>query len=507
MAQRGLEDWEISVIKRMIAEGYARDKMHAYFNRPERTLTPAAFSEIKAGMFGTGVPACDSRDLARFVENFSKSPTAAENDPVGIATIARLVSVDGDTKQLIVTENSHIEFKASFSFQDNTFSKILRAIAAMANNSGGYIICGVEDGSGTVLGLKSPELFESDLARWSMIARDCLMPLPVFERRLIDVAGKKVGLIYVEPARHKPVVATKNFGEKIRSGAIYYRYPGQSADIAYGELACLLSERDRRSQHNILDTLRLMNDRLPTEVALIDLKEGRVLGGETEIELPQALVNKLSIIRRGEFVEEGGAPAVRIVADATIRPTANDVAPEIVRGYVSDLSAVRNFAHRQTVREPLQYFLAAINSSSDWLPIFRWLREAGINHAQAVAIIEEEGLTPTKRQRSLERLEGRRSAKQHPQSNVKPTRNRLLLGDVPDIGTPTELRRVMLGVRAVDEVSAEQLVTLWSALQRGYDFASAAENGGDLLSYVKAAAARVDELKEALDAQLTQRAA
>lgn len=497
MAQRGLADWEISLIKQMMAEGYARDKMHAYFNRPERTLTPAAFSEIKAEKFGSNISASGPEALARFVETFSKSPAAAESDPIGLATLGRLLATDAAGRNLIETENDHIEFKASFSFHDNTFSKIARAIAALANNSGGYVFCGVEDKTGRVRGLADADLFACDLARWSQVLRDCLMPMPIFERLLVEVAGAMVGVIYVEAASHKPIVATKTFGEKIRSGGIYYRYPGQSTEIAYGELACLLSDRDRRSQQGLLKTFNIYAERTPDEVALIDLKGGRLVSNEQPIELSKDLIDRLNVIRKGEFVEEGGAPAVRVVAEATVKATANDIAAQVVRGYVSDRAAIRNFVHRQTVEEPLQYFLAAVNSSSDWLPLFRWAREAGLTASQAVAIVEGESLTPAKRQRALERLSGKRTALLQVTRSVRVSRNRILSGDIPAIGSATDLRRLMLAIRMVEYADSEKLGHLWAALGRGFDFAWAAGNGGDLQSYVKAAAARVDELNEA----------
>jgi hypothetical protein len=505
MAQRGLEDWEIGLIKRMMEEAYARDKMHAYFNRPERTLTPAAYSEIKSGKFGAHVSAASADELARFVESFSKSPEAAESDPIGRATLARLLKTDA-SGALLVSENDQLEFKASFSFAHNPFSKVARAIAALANNRGGYIVCGIEDSTRRVRGLGTPEPFGCDLARWAQALKDCLMPLPIFERMLTEVEGHLVGVLYVEPAEHKPVIATKTFGDKMRNGAVYFRYPGQSTDIAYGEMTALLAERDRRAQRGLLETLNIFAERSPADLAVIDLKEGRLVDPRNPIQLSPEMIARLNVIKQGEFVELEGAPAVRIVADATVAAAPVPV-PEVVRGFVSDGALIRNFARRLPVQEPAQYFLAAINSSSDWLPMLRWLREAGMSLDQAMALVEAETLTPSKRRRAIDRLTGARSAFLSDVPSVKATRDRLVGLEVPMIATATELRRLMQAVRMVKSATPEQMAALWLALERGYDFAWAASNGGDLQSYVKAAAARVDELQDTQEQPALRRAA
>lgn len=494
MAQRGLQDWEIALIKRMMLEGYARDKMHAYFNRPERTLTPAAFSEIKLERFGAHVLPASVEELARFVEAFSKSPSAAESDPIGRATLAKLLATERGS--LIASEDDQLEFKVSFSFAENTFSKIARAMAALANHRGGYILCGIVDGSGRVQGLVARDQFDCDLARWTQVIKSCLMPVPVFERMITEVDGKDIGVIYVEPADNKPVIATKKFGEKIKDGAIYFRYPGQSAPIGYGEMVTLLAERDRRAQKGILTHLNIFAERSPDDLALIDLKEGRLVDPSKPITLSPDIISRLNLIKQGEFVEKEGAPAVRLVGDAiaAIEP----VVPEIVRGFVTDGALIKNFAKRLPVAEPGQYFLAAINSSSDWLPMLRWMREANISNEQAIALIESEGLTPTRRLRALERLSGKRSAYAvEATASLKLLRDRLLALEAVPIASATDLRRVMPAIRAVKTATTEQLDVLWTTLERGFDFAWAVSNGGDLQSYVKAAAARVDELNAA----------
>lgn len=492
MAQRGLEDWEIALIKRMMVEKYARDKMHAYFNRPDRTLTPAAYSEIKLGRFGEDVEAASADTLQRFVESFTRSREGEESDPLGAPTIAKLLKLRGDGVSLLGIEDDQIEFKASFSFQENTLSKILRAVAALANNSGGYIFCGIEDQTGKIVGLSATDTFDSDLSRWSTAIKNCLMPTPHFEKATFKVAGKTVGVIFVAEADRKPVVATKKFGEKIRAGAIYYRYPGQSSEIGFGELSDLLHDRDKRAQRELLDNLSIFSDRTPDEVAVIDLKTGDLTNGREQVRLSQEFVDQLSVIKEGEFVEVGGSPAVRIIADAKIDPVAQ--ATKIVRQFTSDQSVARNFICREPVAEPLQYFLAAINSHSDWMPLFRWLDEAKVTCEEAAKIVEAEGLSPSKRRRALDRLSGKTSAGKPYQKTYKIPRGQILNGEILKIETATELRRAMTALRMVVAPLPEQVDAMWSVLRAGFEFAWQPANGGDLQSYVKAAAGRMDEL-------------
>lgn len=502
MANRGLENWEIAIIKRMMAEGYARDKMHAYFNKPERTLTPAAYSEIKVGKIGAEVPMAGAEVLARFVDGFAKSREEAESDPIGALMLSRIISIEDGADCLNEKESDHVEFKASFSFSDNSFSKILRAMAALSNNSGGYILCGIEDGTGVVKGLSSPDVFDCDPSRWSQALKSSLMPAPVFDRIVIDVAGKKIGVIYVDPAENKPIVATKKVGEKIREGGIYYRYHGESREIGYGELSSILMERDRRSQQMLLKTLNLFAERSPGDLAVIDLKKGELVDAEAKeagapIQLSKEFVEQLSVIKEGEFVEKGGAPAVRILANASV----SDLGPSsanVVRGFTSDQASVKNFIVNEGVQEPIQYFLAAINSPSDWLPLFHWIRVAGISTEKAIELIEAENLSAKRRSRALERLAGQKTAWVKPIPSIKLILSKLLKGEVPDILSATELRKVMQAIRGVDRADEAQIAALRAALKVGYDFAWAPANGGDLQSYVKAAAGRVDELEAKL---------
>lgn len=463
MAQRGLQDWEIALIKRMMVEDYARDKMHAYFNRPERTLTPAAFSEIKLGRFGARIQPASAQELARFVETFSKSPAAAESDPIGRATLAKLLATEAGA--LKVSEDDQLEFKVSFSFAENTFSKIVRAMAALANHRGGYILCGIEDGSGRVRGLPAREPFDCDLARWAQVLKGCLMPVPVFERMITEVDGKTIGVLYVEPAENKPVLATKTFGEKVKDGAVYFRYPGQSTPIGYGEMVTLLAERDRHAQRSLLNHLNVFAERSPVDLALIDLKEGRLVDPSRPIPLSSDMISRLNLIKQGEFLEKEGAPTLRLIGDATA--TTGSTAPEIVRGFVSDAALMRNFAKRLPVAEPGQYFLAAINSPSEWLPMLRWMREAGISRERAIALIESEGLTPTKRARALARLNGERSAYAPEAHGLRQLRERLLGLEALPITSATELRRVMPAIRAVKTATVEQLEVLWGDVGAG----------------------------------------
>lgn len=499
MANRGLEDWEISIIKRMMEEGYARDKMHAYFNRPERTLTPAAYSEIKVGKIGPEVPVAGSEVLSRFVDGFAKSREEAEKDPIGAFMLSRMVAIDSETDCLKEKESDHVEFKAGFTFADNAFSKVVRAMAALANNSGGYILCGIEDGTGAVKGLSSPDVFDCDPSRWSQALKSALMPVPVFGRIIVEVAGKKIGVLYVEPAENKPVVAIKKLGEKIREGAIYYRYPGESREIGYGELSSILADRDRRAQQTLLKTLNLFAERSPSDVAVIDLKRGELVDTDVAengapIQLSKEFVDQLSVIKEGEFVETKGAPAVRILANANI-VVPDSVMTQVVRGFVSDQSSVKNFIANEDVQEPIQYFLAAINSSSDWLPLFHWMRVAGVSTEKAMELIESENLSAKRRSRALERLAGERSAWVKPLKSISPIVTKLLKGEVPEVSSATDLRKVMQAIRGIDGANEAQIRSLREALKIGYDFAWAPANGGDLQSYVKAAAGRVDELE------------
>lgn len=168
----------------------------------------------------------------------------------------------------------------------------------------------------------------------------------------------------------------------------------------------------------------------------------------------------------------------------------------VVRGFVNDSAVLRNFIYGGEVAEPLQYFNAVLNSPLDWLPLFRWARLAGLSLADALVRVDEESLPPRKRERAIDRLVGKRLAKQQIVKTYKDELNRLLLCVQPDIEGPPKLRRVAIAMRSLpDTLTLVQLDCAKKALQAAYAYASAPGTGGDLLSLVRSAASRLDEIE------------
>lgn len=54
----------------------------------------------------------------------------------------------------------------------------------------------------------------------------------------------------MEQYEQPPIIICKDW-EKIESGAIYFRSPGQTSKVSFGDLQALLNRRDKFSQSKI----------------------------------------------------------------------------------------------------------------------------------------------------------------------------------------------------------------------------------------------------------------
>jgi predicted HTH transcriptional regulator len=123
--------------------------------------------------------------------------------------------------RIITRESSKIEFKESFNWASK--SKYGKTISAYANNKGGFIVFGVKPNPKELVGLQSSNFEDIDEAKITEYLNSVFSPEIEFEKTIIDVHGKAIGLIYVCESLNKPIICTKTDGE-IKEGEIYYRY-------------------------------------------------------------------------------------------------------------------------------------------------------------------------------------------------------------------------------------------------------------------------------------------
>ncbi|WP_172976555.1 hypothetical protein [Roseivivax sp. THAF40] len=77
-----LEDWEVSLIKAMLARKFQNNTIQFYFNRPDRAVNSGRISEIKSGDRWADVPPADNHDLDEFLDHHPYTQNyRLENEP------------------------------------------------------------------------------------------------------------------------------------------------------------------------------------------------------------------------------------------------------------------------------------------------------------------------------------------------------------------------------------------------------------------------------------------
>ncbi len=256
--------------------------------------------------------------------------------------------------RLTAGETDSAECKQSFSLRNA--AAWLRAVAALANNRGGYVFFGIadKDAAGTckVVGLASDDFTKADPGEIATRLRSAFDPTPRFQKTIVEIGGKMIGVLHIERHPGRPVIATKNDGGsgEIKEGDIFYRYPGASRRISYGDLRVILDERDARTRENILPMVHRLLELGPERAMIADLADGKLTDGKTSIELSEDIIERLTLVKEGEFREQAGAPALRLIGDVRA------AAPVTVRkGSVTRDDLRRDFLKDALQADPADY--------------------------------------------------------------------------------------------------------------------------------------------------------
>ena len=141
------------------------------------------------------------------------------------------------------TETDKIECKESFS---RDFRSLLKPIASFLNNKGGYILYGVKDGTWEICGLSEAGLSAFNLLDIKDVNTAFFNATNIgieVEKKIFEINNKIIAILYVHPAKRKPVIFIKN-DNGISNGQIFYRYPGESRLIGANELNDIIEERN-----------------------------------------------------------------------------------------------------------------------------------------------------------------------------------------------------------------------------------------------------------------------
>ena len=221
-----------------------------------------------------------------------------------------------DNKGYIKNRESHeLEFKQNF--QRDEIVKYLKTLVGMANHKGGQIVFGIQDSPHLPLGMTNSKFRECDPKDIDNAIRDHFSHEIRWSSNIISYDGKEFGVLAVEEQEEKPVVCKKNRTGLLREGAIYYRYRGETKEIAYPELRRLLEkEREKERQFWIRNIERIAMIG-PRHVQLLDTYKGELELGSQKILIDKGIIDKIKFIQEGNFTEkEGqGLPTLRLIGD------------------------------------------------------------------------------------------------------------------------------------------------------------------------------------------------
>ena len=253
-----LTEIEIAIIRNLLArEGATNQTILGQINAKRRAegrpeTNGGRISEVRNDHERyKGITAALDEDVQVF---FSTSTIISQPDigapsPVNENRLRQLFPLRARSSDCLnITETSVVECKASFS--RNFFSNYHKIINAFANNRGGYILFGVQDGTWQILGI-DPDNFRSfDRAELSGAICDQFSSDVQFDMTTLDYGDKTVGILYIHKAKIRPVIYQSR-REDAAIGQIYYRYDAANRLISSAELQQIINERVKRIKPNI----------------------------------------------------------------------------------------------------------------------------------------------------------------------------------------------------------------------------------------------------------------
>jgi hypothetical protein len=518
MPKRSITDQEIGLIKAMLARGMKNKDIQFFFNRPDRAVNSGRMSQIRDGSYGAEVAKATDAELDAFIAApkpeghvaavgvptviASPPPDEGPKGPLHADVIAGQFAADaGGTWRLSSGETDQHECKASFGFKH--CHEWIRAIAALANNRGGYIFFGVHDKDGAatvesdksyaITGLTNDEFVKADPADFTKLIRSYLDPTPNVLTVAAVVRAKTIGVMHVEQHPGRPVIVRTGDGKVLKEGDIFFRYPGSCERIKYSDLRAILDARDAAARLDVLPLVERLLALGPARALIADLDKGVLDDGKRPIVIDPALLDQIKFIREGEFDEKAGAPTLKLVGDVTANGDA--VATKIVRANITADAVLRNFLVGEKVAHPLDYLAHSAHSSREWQPVWFYAHHAEISAADAIERLKKEAASqPSHRDGAVARLSGKRSAYNVNNGKPKQLVVAFAAGLIEEPKDDSEAHKFALAVQGLPEGQGS-LETFRALLLKCYDRATSQTSAHkNLRSAVFRAACRLDEL-------------
>lgn len=321
-----------------------------------------------------------------------------------------------EPSRIINREGTTIEFKESYNH--GNMAQYFKAMAAFANNQGGYILFGIGDKPRRLLGLKDKSLSQFEELKvedFTKALLDYFSPEIKWEHCTFEFHDMSFGVIYVYPLMRKPCICKKHYDAQnakysLKEGDIYYRYGGRSERIRYAELASIIDEARKNEERQWLNFAKRAVRIGVSNAALLDLKSGNLSGTNGSVVIDSELLQKLAFIQEGKFVETGGTPTLRLIGDITEISTGKVVVTETARKVVRAIEPsdiVQAFLENKPVDEPIEYIKRICSATSANYPVYFFMRQASMTASDALSVVKQTTSRGVAKDKLIERLEGK----------------------------------------------------------------------------------------------------
>jgi hypothetical protein len=313
------------------------------------------------------------------------------SNPLSNNALSKIFKKSSRNPELIGTnEGICVEYKESFGWK--SLSEYFKAMAAFANRDGGYIVFGIKDKPHKLLGLQGNALerFENiDNQQWSTNLREYFSPEIIWEKCITEFEGQKYGVLYTYSAKSKPIICKKD-ADELRKAAIYYRYNSQNSEIDYPELSSIIQQEKDKINERWMKMIRQIGDAGVTRTALLDLSSGKMTGPNATLYIDENLLDEISFVQEGSFVETGGNPALKVVGQVQTVVGAQRVVVEQERNRAINADEIiKSFISQEKVNNPMEFVKQICYSSSGNLPVYYYLSLSGTDIDTALAFIND----------------------------------------------------------------------------------------------------------------------
>ena len=468
MANRGLSDIEIGVIKAMLLKGMPAQDICGYMFRPNRSLNPAGVYEIRAGKRGAEVPPMTPDELESWLKNHPYFGTIADADQISELRkeLRGLLRPTRSENQVLVdpTETARLEFKEAF--HHLSFPDYARSLIGYSNHCGGFIIFGINNDR-RIVGLKGQSFKNLDQKNVSELLKDLVSPSVRWTSFSMTILEMEIGVLYAEEAELKPLVTMKNH-DKLKGSTIYFRYEGETAAIRAGDLHAIIREREQMAVQSAISKLQQITGIGLENSAIVDISSN-------ELHTDSASHGSAQVAAQ----ESLGAP--RVV---------------VKKAGISDMDILLDFINAVETLDPIAYLRQAAHEPVRWLPLFFYARMTGLSDE---AIIDELKRSPVSKPGTVRHMRQRLSSeisafKSYIGGAPQTFLTQLQQGIIPEIRDRASARHFSMALSGIRSEAAPSEHVMRTALRRMVELYTRYSQDAAIGSNMRRSAARVDEL-------------